>query len=109
MRVVSFDALRADSRIFSGEGRMLKDVLQNMAKGNSVKLCKIGDIYQSMDKDTQEAFTMAMRSDATTMDICRALKAEGISVGREFLGSKRRCFKMGDPTCCLNEKDGDSK
>lgn len=88
---------------------MLKDVLQNMAKGNSVKLCKIGDIYQSMDKETQEAFMLAMKSDATTMDICRALRAEGISVGREFLGAKRQCFKTNDPTCCLYEKDGGLK
>ena len=88
---------------------MLKDVLKGMASGGSVKLCKIGDIYQSMDKETQEAFVMAMRSDATTMDICRALKADGISVGREFLGSKRRCFKTNDPTCCLYVKDGEIK
>lgn len=84
---------------------MLKDVLKSMASGGSVKLCKIGDIYQSMDKETQEAFIMAMKSDATTMDICRALKSEGISVGREFLGAKRQCFKLNDPTCCLHSKD----
>ncbi len=88
---------------------MLKDVLKEMASGGSIKLCKIGDIYQSMDKETQEAFVMAMRSDATTMDICRAMKAEGISVGREFLGAKRQCFKTNDPTCCLHSKDGESK
>lgn len=88
---------------------MLKDVLKEMASGGSVKLCKIGDIYQSMDKETQEAFVMAMRSDATTMDICRAMKSEGISVGREFLGAKRQCFKTNDPTCCLYSKDGESK
>lgn len=89
---------------------MLKDVLNSMAKGHSVKLCKIGEIYQSMDKETQEALEMAMKSDATTMDICRALKAEGMSVGREFLATKRLCFKTGDPTCCLNNlKDGGSK
>lgn len=86
--------------------QMLKDVLKNMAQGNSVKLCKIGEIYTSMDKETQEAFTLAMKSDATTMDICRALKAEGIQVGREFLGAKRRCFKIGDPSCCITMTDG---
>lgn len=85
---------------------MLKDVLKNMAQGNSVKLCKIGEIYTSMDKETQEAFTLAMKSDATTMDICRALKSEGIQVGREFLGAKRRCFKIGDPSCCITMTDG---
>jgi hypothetical protein len=50
-----------------------------------------------------------MRSDATTMDICRALKADGIQVGREFLGAKRQCFKTDDPTCCLYSKDGEIK
>lgn len=81
---------------------MLKDVLIDMANGGAVKLCKIGEIYNSMDEETRSAFSLAMKSEATTMDICRALKADGISVGREFLGAKRRCFKNDDPTCCLN-------
>jgi hypothetical protein len=88
---------------------MLKDVLIDMANGGSVKLCKIGEIYTSMDSETRKAFELAMKSDATTMDICRALKAEGISVGREYLGAKRRCFKNGDPMCCLNAKDSVQK
>lgn len=89
---------------------MLKDVLMDMANGGTVKLCKIGEIYSSMDDETRSAFVLAMKSDATTMDICRALKSDGISVGREFLGTKRRCFKNDDPTCCLNNsKDAGSK
>lgn len=86
--------------------KMLKDVLKNMAQGNSVKLCKIGEIYTAMDKETKDAFVLAMKSDATTMDICRALKSEGIHVGREFLGAKRRCFKIGDPSCCIAMNEG---
>ncbi len=80
---------------------MLKDILNEVAKGGSTKLCKLGEIYTSMDKETQSALNLALKSDATTMDICRALKTEGIQIGREFLGSKRRCFKDNDPTCCL--------
>lgn len=82
-------------------GVVLKDILKEVAKGSSTKLCKLGEIYTGMDKETREALDMALKSEATTMDICRALKTEGIQIGREFLGAKRRCFKDNDPTCCL--------
>jgi hypothetical protein len=88
---------------------MLKDILKSMAEGGNPKFCKLGEIYRSMDKETQEAFSLVLRSDATTMDICRALKSDGIQIGREFLGAKRRCFKTNDPTCCLNLSDGSTK
>lgn len=87
---------------------MLKDVLKEVAKGGSTKLCKLGEIYTSMDAETRDALDLALKSDATTMDICRALKTEGIHIGREFLGSKRRCFKDNDPTCCL-KNGGDNE
>ena len=88
---------------------MLKDTLADIAKGGTSRLCKLGEIYTSMDGETQSAFSLALRSEATTMDICRALKSEGISVGREFLATKRCCFKDNDPMCCINIKDGAKK
>ena len=88
---------------------MLTDVLQTISVGRSNKLCKLGEIYRSLDDETQEALSEALKSEAPTMDICRALKSEGISVGREFLGSKRACFKNADPTCCLSSNQEEVK
>jgi hypothetical protein len=82
---------------------MLKDILQDMAKGVSNKFCKFGEIYMSLDAETQEALSSAMVSEASTMAICRALKDEGHPIGREHLGSKRDCFKSADENCCIHQ------
>lgn len=88
---------------------MLKDNLLKIATEQSTKTCKLGNIYKSLDKETKNALVEALRSEATTMDICRALNADGIRIGREFLGSKRVCFKTGAPTCCLYPINGEGK
>ena len=82
---------------------MLKYALLAAAKGTSKRVCKIGSITNSLDDETRDALIVAMASDASTMDITRALCAEGHSVGREFVGSKRPCFKDPSINCCIRE------
>lgn len=82
----------------------LKDTLQALTvKPNSLGYCKFGAIFINQDKETQEAFTEVLRSGASTLDITRALNNDGISIRREFLGEKRRCFNDPDIVCCLGD------
>jgi hypothetical protein len=82
---------------------MLKNILQDMANGVSNKFCKFGDIYMALDEETQEALSGAMKSDASTMSLCKVLKDEGHPIGREHLGAKRECFKNPTDSCCIKQ------
>lgn len=87
---------------------MLRDALRQLIEDPSGKSkdCKLGKIIASQDKETIEIFLEALKSEASTMSLVRALKSEGISLSREYLGEKRsRCFKEGNPNCCLNAID----
>ena len=82
---------------------MLKDALRAVAQGESKKICKFGSITNSLDSETQEALIIAMSSEASTMDITRALCADGHSIGRDVVGAKRACFKDQSMNCCIRE------
>lgn len=84
---------------------MLKDILKQIGQqaGDSNGICKVGRIYRNMDKETSEAFVGVMQGAASTMDITRALNAEGIKVRRELVGEKRACFRGDNQNCCLKE------
>ena len=82
---------------------MLKDALLAVAKGTGRKPCKFGSITTSLDDETRDALIVAMASDASTMDITRALCADGHSIGRDVVGSKRACFKDPSFNCCIRE------
>ncbi len=82
---------------------MLKDALRAVAQGESKKACKFGSITTSLDKETKEALILAMASEASTMDITRALCSDGHSIGRDVVGVKRACFKDPSFNCCIRE------
>lgn len=82
---------------------MLKDALKAAAKGESKKICKFGSITNSLDNETKEALIIAMASEASTMDITRALCSDGHSIGRDVVGTKRECFKDPSFNCCIRE------
>lgn len=81
----------------------LKDTLNLIASSSQrASLCKFGKIYTGMDAETRDALRSALDSDATTMDICRALNDDGIKIRREFLADKRKCFSSQSPSCCMS-------
>lgn len=82
---------------------MLKDSLQKLIESPTRERdCKIGNIIKSLDDETAILLVEALKSDASTMAIVRAMKDEGVPVSREYLGEKRNtCFKAGSPNCCL--------
>lgn len=83
----------------------LKDTLQALAaKPNGLGYCKFGGIFINLDKETQQAMADVLRSGASTLDITRALNSDGISIRREFVGEKRRCFNDPNVVCCLGDK-----
>jgi hypothetical protein len=82
---------------------VLKDALKAVAKGDSKKICKFGAITNSLDEETRDALIVAMSSEASTMDITRALCSDGHSIGRDVVGTKRACFKDPSFNCCIRE------
>lgn len=83
---------------------MLKDALRiAVEKSNAKKVCKISEIMASLDEETKLSFVEAMASNAKTTDLTRALNANGIQIGREFLGQKRECFKDTSKDCCMRQ------
>jgi hypothetical protein len=89
----------------------LKDTLLTLTDSSKNSLfCKFGKIYIDLDEETRGALESALKSGASTMDICRALNDDGIHIRREFLGEKRRCFADSSTPCCLGPKrDGEQK
>jgi hypothetical protein len=81
----------------------LKDTLTELARTPAINesVCKFGNFYLSLDGETREVLVVALRSGASTMDITRALVADGFKIRREFLGEKRKCFKDPNVQCCL--------
>lgn len=86
---------------------MLRDSLQKLIDNpGRERDCKLGNIINSLDKETAVMLVEALKSDASTMGIVRALKDEGLPVSREYLGEKRNtCFKGGSQNCCLAETE----
>lgn len=82
---------------------MLRDSLQKLIDNpGREKECKLGNIIRSLDSETAIILVEALKSDASTMGLVRALKDEGLPVSREYLGEKRNtCFKNGSSGCCL--------
>jgi hypothetical protein len=89
----------------------LKDTLLSLTDtSKNSSFCKFGKIYFDVDEETRDALSSALKSGASTMDICRALNEDGLHIRREFLGEKRRCFTDSSVQCCLGpNRDGESK
>lgn len=85
-------------------GMVLRETLQQLLSDPSgrLKQCKLGTIINSQDSETKAIFIEALKSDASTMSLVRALKEEGIFLSREYLGEKRsNCFRGDGASCCL--------
>lgn len=82
---------------------MLRDSLQKLIESpGRERDCKIGNIIKSLDEETAIVLVEALKSNASTMGLVRALKDEGIHLSREYLGEKRNsCFKSDSSSCCL--------
>jgi hypothetical protein len=83
---------------------MLKDSLTNLLDSQSEsKECKFGKLLKSLDEDTIKILISAMAGEVSTINLVRTLRSEGHSFSREFLGTKRNCFKDIDSakSCCV--------
>lgn len=85
---------------------MLKDKLEQLAvqpKGQA--LCAVGAEMVKMNKEDLDSFINAMCSQASSADILKVLKEEGInSFGISHLRDKRRqCFSPDNPCPCIQK------
>lgn len=86
---------------------MLKDKLTLLADKGSRRegICLLGRAMQQMDKETFDAFLLAMKSDASAPQIFDVLKEEGlVSFGiTHFRDKRRECFRSEEGCACIME------
>lgn len=75
-------------------------VIAKKSIGNSAS-CPLGRIIRKLDEETRQALVEALRSEATTMDIAKALKSEGLAIARQNISKKRECFTSPSDKNCL--------
>jgi hypothetical protein len=69
--------------------------------------CPVGRISALMDDETRQAFFQAMKSEAKTMAIHKALAAEQIGIARKALSDHRQCFRDKQHECkCFPNNQG---
>jgi hypothetical protein len=91
---------------FIQEVKMLKDKLIAVSNDeNNRTLCSLGQSMTSMDKETLTAFVKAMKSNASSIQIMKILKEEGLgSFSMTHLRDKRRqCFMENSECFCIKE------
>ena len=67
----------------------LKDTLLTLTDSSKNSLfCKFGKIYIDLDEETRGALESALKSGASTMDICRALNDDGFTLEENSSGKK---------------------
>jgi hypothetical protein len=88
-----------------GEGlNMLKDKLLNLTPRHK---CAVGQIITKMDKDTKEAFIQVMKGEVGDKTIADTLTEEGMSISREAIRNRRRCFRSeAGAEACECQKEG---
>jgi len=69
---------------------MLKNTLLDLM---SRMPCRVGEVVQTMDDDTREAFGQVMSSEVGDKTISDALKTEGVLISREAIRGHRHCFR----------------
>lgn len=85
---------------------MLKDKLEQLAaRPKGQELCAVGTEMVKMSKEELDSFINAMCSQASSADILKVLKEEGInSFGISHLRDKRKqCFTSDNPCPCLQK------
>jgi len=86
---------------------MLRDALQELLNNPDCrKECKVGRIISDLDDETAKILVSTLRSEVPTVALVKTLSAEGIKISREFLGSRRQCFKDASAAkgCCISQK-----
>ena len=83
-------------------GKSLLSQLKNITETSvgASAACPLGRIARKLDDETRDALFSALRSEATTMDIHKALKQEGIAIARQNLGKQRQCFTSPNDKNC---------
>jgi hypothetical protein len=71
--------------------------------------CPVGRITTLMDTETKQAFFQAMKSEAPTMAIHKALAAENIGIARKALADHRQCFRDKQQECKCFNTNGETK
>lgn len=62
--------------------------------------CPLGRVMRKLDDETRQALVQAVRSEAPTIAIFKALQEEGFSIARQNIANKRSCFTTpGDKNC----------
>ena len=69
---------------------MLKNTLLDLM---SRMPCRVGEVVQTMDAETKDAFGQIMVSEVGDKTISDALKTEGIFLSREAIRGHRHCFR----------------
>lgn len=89
-------------------GMGLKENLKTIIENSHTKsLCKFGRIYKELPEDEKSLLVQVLKSEASHMEIAKALNSDGIHIRREFVAEKRKCFTDTSMECCLgDERDG---
>jgi hypothetical protein len=83
---------------------MLKDKLLNLTPRYK---CAVGQIISKMDNETKEAFVQVMKGEVGDKTIADTLTEEGMSISREAIRNRRRCFRSEAGTeACECQKEG---
>lgn len=92
---------------------MLKDKLTLLADYGRKRdgVCLLGKAMREMDKETLEAFILAMKSDASAPQILDVLQEEGlVAFGiTHFRDKRRECFRSNAGCTCITEAQNDEK
>ena len=90
---------------------MLKNKLNDIAllQGQSQNDCLLGREMARMDKETLDAFTNAMMSNASAFQILQVLNEEGIDSFKitHLRDNRRLCFKSTKECPCIKEARND--
>jgi len=78
----------------------LRENLLTLSSDNSIGLCAIGKIANSLDEETRQAFFAVMASTASSNSISNTLREEGLVVARSTVVQKRACFTEGGSHMC---------
>jgi hypothetical protein len=78
----------------------LRENLLSLSSENSIGLCAVGKIANSLDEETRQAFFAVMASTASSNSIANTLREEGLVVARSTVVQKRACFTEGGSHMC---------
>lgn len=78
----------------------LRDNLLSLSSENSIGMCAVGKIANSLDEETRQAFFAVMASTASSNSIANTLREEGLVLARSTVVQKRACFTEGGSHMC---------